>query len=333
MENCTAVNNSINIPCGRLAPSPTGLLHLGNAWAFLCAWLGVRSSGGKLVLRLEDIDAKRSKAEFAAALQEDLLWLGLDWDEGPYLQSRRFVEYAQALENFKAKNLVYPCFCTRKELHSLAGAPHAAETAYPGLCRNLSATARAARINAGHSYSWRLRCHYQKHPEIFSFKDLVLGQIQLTEEQVSGDFPLCRSDGVFAYQLAVVLDDISMGITQVVRGADILSSTPNQLYLYALLGATPPVYAHVPLLLDHTGERLAKRHASLSLRWLREAGVKAEAVIGFLAVWSGLREGSFNDFALLSPKDLLPGFDFASIKAKPGVLPEDIADILKRAGS
>ncbi|MDR1242571.1 MAG: tRNA glutamyl-Q(34) synthetase GluQRS [Deltaproteobacteria bacterium] len=321
---------------GRLAPSPTGLLHLGNAWAFLCAWLGARSTGGSLVLRLEDIDRNRSKEEFAGALQEDLLWLGLDWDEGPYRQSLRISDYAAVLEDFKAENLVYPCFCTRKELHALAGAPHgedragiAAEGSYPGFCRHLSAAGRESRIAAGRGHSWRLRFDYQDNPDLFSFTDLVLGRVTLTAEQAAGDFPLCRSDGVFAYQLAVVLDDLSMGVTQVVRGADILPSTPRQLYLYQLLGAEPPAYAHVPLLPDHTGERLAKRHASLSLRELRQAGVKAEAVTGFLAAWAGLRDGGPDGFALLTPRDLLPGFNFASIKTGLEPLPEDLPAVLR----
>jgi glutamyl-tRNA synthetase len=344
---------------GRFAPSPTGLLHLGNAWAFLCAWLGARSVGGSIVLRFEDIDPQRSRPEFAVALQEDLLWLGLDWDEGPYWQSHRIAKYAAALEEFKIKSLVYPCFCTRKELRFMAGAPHAsdvssdaANVSYPGFCRNLSEKERTARINAGCRYSWRLRftdkCppknirpeknHPEKNhqeqcrPAALEFEDLVLGKMGCSEESCSDDFPLCRSDGVFAYQLAVVLDDIDMGITQVVRGADILSSTCRQLYLYSLLGATPPAYAHIPLLLDHKGERLAKRHAALSLRGLREAGVKAEAVIGYLAHWSGLCEGSSNCFALRSPQDLIPCFNFTAIKAKPERLPANITDILKRAG-
>jgi glutamyl-tRNA synthetase len=170
---------------------------------------------------------------------------------------------------------------------------------------------------------------YQEHPELFGFNDLVAGAVSLTEEEASGDFPLCRSDGVFAYNFAVALDDMAMGVTQVVRGEDILSSTPRQLYLYRLLGASPPAYAHVPLLRDHAGERLAKRHDSLSLRRLREAGVKAGAITGFLACWAGLREGAADDFALLSPADLLPGFTFASVKTNPELLPENIFDILR----
>jgi glutamyl-tRNA synthetase len=326
----------VSAPRGRFAPSPTGLLHLGNAWAFLCAWLGARSAGGSLVLRLEDIDRNRSKEEFAEALREDLLWLGLDWDEGPYRQSLRTSAYAAVLEDFNGKNLLYPCFCNRKELQTLAGAPHredgagrTGEASCPGFCRRLSAAERAARITSGRGHSWRLRFNYQDNPELFSFVDLVLGRITLNAEQSAGDFPLCRSDGVFAYQLAVVLDDLHMGVTQVVRGEDILLSTPRQLYLYQLLGAHPPAYAHIPLLRDHSGARLAKRHASLSLRGLRQSGVKAEAVTGFLAAWTGLRDGGADGFALLTPGDLLSGFDFATIKTDLAFLPENLPALLK----
>lgn len=287
---------------GRLAPSPTGYLHLGNAWSFLLAWLACRSAGGTLVLRMEDLDPERSRPAFAAAIVDDLRWLGLDWDEGPdrendtgpYVQSARHALYEAALNRLRAAGVVYPCYCTRKELRSLAGAPHPTRespfgdggAAYPGTCRTLSREERYAREREGRRACLRLRC-----PDAaVAFQDSVYGVRRFSPAQWGGDFALQRSDGVIAYQLAVVVDDGLMNITQVVRGADLLSSTPRQLLLFDLLGFPRPIYAHVPLLCDAEGFRLAKRHASLSLRCLREQGVPPEKILGFLAWKGGLRD-------------------------------------------
>ena len=222
---------------GRLAPSPTGFLHLGNAWAFFLAWLGARSRGGRLILRLEDIDPVRSRPEYAAAIMEDLQWLGLDWDGDTYVQSRRLHLYEQAIAELKAKGLVYPCYCTRKELRELASAPHLPSAGgqgegvgdvgapYPGACRNLSATERAALETQGRKSCLRLE-YLARDVRI---NDLALGECEFKSSDSGGDFALRRSDGVFAYQLAVSVDDANMGITQVVRGGDILASTPRQL--------------------------------------------------------------------------------------------------------
>ena len=295
-------------PCpavrGRLAPSPTGYLHLGNAWSFLLAWLACRSAGGTLVLRMEDLDPERSRPAFAAAIMEDLRWLGLDWDEGPdkekarsmesYFQSARHTFYQGALRRLEEDGAVYPCYCTRKELRSLAGAPHPTRespfgdsgAAYPGTCRFLSGEERRMREQEGRRACLRLRC-----PEhSVAFQDAVYGPHSFSPAQWGGDFALQRSDGVIAYQLAVVVDDGLMGISQVVRGADLLSSTPRQLLLFDLLGFPRPSYAHIPLICDAEGFRLAKRHASLSLRSLREQGVPPENILGFLAWKAGLRE-------------------------------------------
>ena len=276
-------------PQGRLAPSPTGLLHLGNGWAFLLAWLSARSAGGVVILRMEDIDPARSRAHWAEAIMEDLHWLGLDWDYGPdvggphapYTQSLRSACYTAILERLTAAGHCYPCYCTRKELRQLAGAPHVEDMGapYPGLCRRLTPRQRAAREAAGRKACVRLRC-----PEApINFEDVVYGPQRFDLQHCGGDFALRRSDGVVAYQLAVVADDAAMGITQVVRGRDILISTPRQILLYRLLGLPAPQYAHIPLLLDAQGERLAKRHQSLSLRALREKGIAPEAVVGLLA--------------------------------------------------
>lgn len=314
---------------GRLAPSPTGYMHLGNAWAFWAACLAARSSGGECVLRFEDIDPARAKLEFATALLADLAWLGLarlcssdgahDWDESYIVrQSARVDAYENALTWLREKSLVYPCYCTRKELRDIAGAPHVDDVGapYPGVCRNLSSEERARKEAEGRRYCFRLICP----PDVpWTFEDRVMGSRCMTLAECGGDFALRRSDGVFAYQLAVVVDDIDMGVTQVVRGDDILSSTPRQLYLYSLFGAAPPEYAHVPLVTDENGDRLAKRHVSLTVRSLQEAGVFPETILGWLAVASGLRD----DFALLHAEEGVNGFSFKKIRPEAIRLPAD----------
>ena len=293
---------------GRLAPSPSGYLHLGNAWAFFLAWLSVRTVGGRIVLRLEDLDPQRSKPEFALAILEDLAWLGLDWDEGwtpdassPYAQSNREKFYADALSSLG--DLVYPCYCTRKELRELAAAPQIEGRAgpyshlrswvgdegapYPGVCRRLSLAERSAREAAGAKPCLRLD---SSRLELIEFTDAIRGRLCVKMSESGGDFALRRSDGVWAYQLAVVLDDAAMGVTQVVRGEDILSSTVRQVYLQRIMNLPTPEYVHLPLLHDAQGDRLAKRQASLSLRALREGGIRPEAVIGWLAALAGLQE-------------------------------------------
>lgn len=286
---------------GRLAPSPTGHIHLGNAWAFLLAWWAARSAGGRVILRLEDIDPQRSRPEFSRDLLEDLLWLGLDWDEGPrpagdgslrdhgscgpYEQSRCGDLYADALRRLEAGGRLYPCFCTRKELRALAGAPHVDDMGapYPGTCRNLDEAQRAALRAQGRRACLRFR----GTGESIAFQDVLQGRQCFRLEDCGGDFALQRSDGVVAYQLAVAVDDGRMGITQVVRGRDILPSTPRQIALLHFLGYKHPVYAHIPLLCDSEGQRLAKRHASLSLRMLRAEGVSASRCVGLLAWLAG----------------------------------------------
>lgn len=305
---------------GRLAPSPTGLMHLGNAWAFWLAWLDVRSRGGRLILRMEDIDPARSRDEYAQSIRRDLLWLGLDWDEESPPQSGRGPAYEEALNRLTAKGLIYPCFCTRKELKSLAGAPQAGDDGppYPGFCRGLSPEERAAKAAAGRSAALRLICPPER---LWSFNDRLLGPQSFSLAQCGGDFPLRRSDGVFAYQLAAVVDDLAGGVTTIVRGGDILASTPRQLYLIELLGGRAPEYAHLPLILDHEGQRLAKRHQSLSLAGLREAGTPPNEVLGYLAELGGLRETR----APIAAADLLSGFDRRRLAdPAPLILPEKI---------
>ena len=307
---------------GRLAPSPTGYAHLGNAWAFLLAWLAARSSAGQVVLRIEDIDPQRSRPEYTAALIEDLSWLGLDWDfgpdkttaasgpTGPFEQGRRSQHYAAAIAQLERAGLTYPCFCTRKELRSMAGAPHVddAGAPYQGTCRNLTPAQQKAHLAAGRRPCLRLRC-----PEgPINFTDAVLGEQSHTLAECGGDFALRRSDGVVAYQRAVAVDDALMGISQVVRGRDILISTPRQIALLKLLGYGAPAYAHVPLLLDAEGQRLAKRHQSLALRSLRQTGADPRRITGFLGSLAGCNPGG----KAASPAELLPHFSLLRLPAE-----------------
>ncbi len=287
----------------RLAPSPTGFLHLGNAWSFLWAWLWARSQKGRVLLRMEDIDPARSKPEFASAILEDLAWLGLDFDGDVVWQSARSEIYLEALQRLERAGHTYPCYCTRKELRTLAGAPHIDDTGapYPGICRMLNTHERRQKEAEGRRACLRLRC--PSHGDIH-FIDGIYGQQRFQWDMLGGDFALRRSDGVIAYQIAVVADDAAQGVTHVLRGSDILISTPRQIWLQKLLGFQSVHYAHVPLLLDADGERLAKRHKSLSLRALREQGIHAERIIGLLAALAGWQQ----EVLPMHPKDLIPCF-------------------------
>lgn len=285
--------NASSLVRGRLAPSPTGYMHLGNAWSFLLCWLAVRAEGGQMVLRIEDIDPERSRPEYVDAIMRDLDWLGLDWDEGadvggrhgPYIQSKRLERYAEVIEFLANKGHVYPCYCSRKELKSIASAPHAEDAgpSYPGTCRHLDSGERRVREAQGRRPSLRLHGAGD-----IAFMDLVQGSVRFGWNESGGDFPLRRSDGIVSYQLAVAVDDLDQAISLVVRGRDILPSTPRQITLFRILGGAIPRYAHVPLVLDHQGERLAKRHRSLEVRSLRESGVPARAIVGWLAYRAGL---------------------------------------------
>ncbi len=262
---------------GRFAPSPTGDMHLGNGRTALLAWLQAREAGGAFVLRSEDLDVGRVRQGAADNILRDLEWLGLDWDEGwdiggpfgPYLQSERFELYEAAA----AQLPTYPCTCTRLEVLNAASAPHGgAEPRYPGTCRH------------GVTHPERRAALRVISPDLeIRFIDGIAGEIVENVQEAVGDFVIRRNDGAWAYQLACVVDDLRMGVTDVLRGADLLSSTPRQIVLYRLFGATPPRFWHVPLMLDYRGERLAKRHGAPSLRQLREAGADPRAVVRDLA--------------------------------------------------
>lgn len=279
---------------------------MGNAFSALLAWLDVRSVGGKIVLRIEDLDPERCSSEKAERLAADLRWLGLDWDEGgvmpEYMQSARGEHYQAAFDRLAAAGLVYPCFCSRAE-RLAASAPHATDGTpiYSGRCRDLCEDERLGYIREGRRPAWRLRVPN----EDVSLMDGNLGGCTRNLLRDCGDFIIKRSDGVFAYQLAVVVDDAAMGVTRVVRGSDLLSSTPQQIWLHRLLGYEPPRFYHVPLLLAADGRRLAKRDGSLAISELRKRHTPEE-IIGRLAWWAGL----LNEPIAVAAADLVDGFSW-----------------------
>lgn len=300
---------------GRFAPSPTGELHLGNARTALLSWLWSRSLGGSYAMRVEDIDRPRVRPLLAEQQLEELRWLGLDWDDGPHYQSARAPLYDEAIERLRASGLVYPCFCSRAEIAAASRAPHGPADdgpRYPGTCRELTA-AEVARRSGTRPPAWRLRVE----PGAVCFDDAVRGPCRFEPAVATGDFVVMRADGVAAYQLAVVVDDGAMGITEVVRGDDLLPSTARQLLLYAALGLPAPRFAHVPLVVGEDGERLAKRHRALSLSELREAGVAPGAVVGLLAASCGLAPAGTRCGA----EELVEGFDWDRVRPGPAQLP------------
>ena len=286
-------------PSGRYAPSPSGRMHLGNLWACLIAWLSVRSAGGSVVLRLEDLDPDRCRREYCDQVMRDLEWLGLDWDGAPVYQSARTELYAAAFAQLERQGLVYPCFCTRAE-RLAASAPHRSDgvQVYDGRCRRLSAAERVGLAKTRRP-AWRVRVPDRK----YAFTDLLQGVFQENLERDCGDFILRRSDGVYAYQLAVVVDDAAMGVTQVVRGRDLLDSTPRQNYLQDLLACPRPEYGHVPLLLAADGRRLAKRDRDQELGQLQKQ-CSAPELVGRLAWLAGLIDRPEG----ITPRELLPLF-------------------------
>ncbi|HEY7341928.1 MAG TPA: tRNA glutamyl-Q(34) synthetase GluQRS [Ktedonobacterales bacterium] len=296
---------------GRYAPSPTGVLHLGNLRTALLAWLFARAAGGRFVLRIEDLDLPRSRRGAAQVMLADLRWLGLDWDEGPdvggllgpYVQSMRQALYDEAIAQLREKGLIYPCYCTRAELAQIASAPQGDEgPRYPGICRYLTARERATREASGRRPALRFIA-----PELpVKFDDLLYGTISESVAATVGDFIVRRSDGIVSYQLAVVVDDALMGITQVVRGEDLLASTARQLALYAALEyPRPREYAHVPMMTDAEGMRLAKRDAAAGLDALRAAGYAPVQFLKSLAASCGLHPAGTST----TPADLLAAFD------------------------
>jgi glutamyl-tRNA synthetase len=303
----------------RFAPSPTGAQHVGNARTYLITWLLARQAGGRVALRVEDIDSPRVKPGAADEALADLRWLGLDWDGGPVVQTQRLPLYEAALSRLQAQELVYPCTCTRSDIEQAASAPHhdGREVPYPGTCASRSVADAAAL--ADRPFAWRFRVAV-----VPAFTDGFRGTVRLTPEQVGGDFVVWKSLGTPAYQLAVVVDDADQVVTTVVRGDDLIPSTPRQLMLYRALGLMPPEFVHVPLVVGPDGRRLAKRHGDTRLKALREAGVRAEQVVGLLA-WSC---GWLPEPTPITAAELLPHFRLDAIPPQPFVLtPERFAQM------
>lgn len=302
---------------GRYAPSPSGRMHLGNLMCCLLAWLSAKSKGGQVLLRIEDLDTVRCPRVYADAIQDDLAWLGLAAD-GPtptVYQSERSGIYQQYYDILLKKGLIYPCFCSRSQLHA-ASAPHRSDgqVVYAGTCRGLS-DAEIARRSLTRAPAFRV----QVPDEEIAFTDGHLGRYAENLARDCGDFYLRRADGVFAYQLAVVVDDALMGVTEVVRGSDLLSSTPRQLWLYRELGLTAPQFYHLPLLLAPDGRRLSKRDGDQSLENLR-ARYTPQEIIGKLAYVCGLQDTP----APASPQELVPGFSWDKVPKQDILLPEGL---------
>lgn len=266
---------------GRFAPTPSGRMHLGNVFSALLAWLSVRSQNGEMVLRMEDLDTQRTSAEFAQTLRADLCWLGLTYDRETPPQSRRSDTYDLYFERLREMELLYPCYCTRSQLHSV-NAPHLSDGTYvyPGTCRNMT---REEREKMNRAPAWRVMVP----DRLWRFRDRVQGEYELNLATECGDMVVRRADGVYVYQLAVTVDDGEAGVTEVVRGMDLISSAPRQMYLQELFGFPHPSYAHVPMLLAPDGRRLSKREKDLDLGQL-QLRLRPEQLLGSLAYAAGI---------------------------------------------
>lgn len=308
---------------GRFAPTPSGNMHIGNAMCYLLAWLSARSQGGSVVLRFEDTDLMRMRPGAVEQTFSDLLWLGLDWDEGPapnehegpFYQSCRTDIYNQYFDTLLKNGEIYPCFCSRKDVR-LVSAPHAEDRAalYPGTCRNLPAEEAQERMKRK-APAWRLRLD----DVTVSFHDRLLGDFTTSVLREYGDFPIRRKDGVYCYQFTVALDDALMGVSEVLRSRDLLSSAPWQVYIQQRFGFEAPVFVHIPLLLDADGQRMAKRDFSLSLKEVRRR-YSAEEVVGRLGFLAGLQE----EPVPCTAESLLPLYSPEKLPGKDIVLPRDL---------
>jgi len=302
---------------GRFAPTPSGRMHLGNVFAALIAWLSVRSRGGSLVLRMEDLDTQRTSTEFAEILRKDLLWLGLDWDLETPPQSRRSAVYDRYFAQLQDLGLLYPCYCTRSQLHSV-NAPHLSDGTYvyPGTCRNLTSEARSA---FGRAPAWRVTVP----DRVWTVEDRVQGVYRENLATDCGDFVVRRADSVYVYQLAVTVDDGEAGVTEVVRGMDLLSSAPRQMYLQELFGFPHPQYGHVPMLMAPDGRRLSKRDKDMDLSFL-QTHIAPEQLLGLLAQASGLTDR----LESISARELAKEFSWEKLRKEDIYL--DISAILQK---
>lgn len=317
------------MPRGRFAPTPSGRIHLGNIFSSLIAWASIRSEGGTIVMRVEDLDTRARDPKIADQLLRDYEWLGLDWDEGPYRQSERTDVYLDAIHSLEERGLTYPCFCTRAELHA-ATAPHASDGTfiYQGTCRNLTPGQVAEKSRRRHPAT-RLKVPDADDPAgLITIDDRVYGSFTECLARDCGDFLIQRSDGVIAYQLAVVVDDALMGVNEVVRGRDLLPSSARQSYLGSLLGYERPAYAHVPLLIAPDGRRLSKRDRDLDIGTMRKRGITAQQIIGFLAGLIGLAEPN----ETLDAKEFAHRFTWDAVRAHKDDVAVDgskfLADVL-----
>ena len=303
---------------GRFAPSPTGELHVGNLRTALVAWLAARTEGGEFIVRMEDLDRATSSVEHERRQLADLAAIGLDWDGDVVRQSERFERYREAIDVLDQRGLVYPCYCTRREIRreieAAASAPHGElpPDGYPGTCRDLTREERSEREGVGRPAAMRLRTEHEQ----IEFVDLLAG----VHRGPVDDVVLQRGDGVPAYNLAVVVDDAAQGVTQVVRGDDLLSSTPRQVLLQRLLGLPTPEYLHVPLVLGTDGERLAKRHGAVTLSELAERGVSTGDVVAWLATSLGLAGAG-----RVGARDLIDRFE-------PSKVPRDAVTLIDLTG-
>lgn len=289
-------------PVGRFAPTPSGRMHLGNVFSALLAWLSVRSRGGEMILRMEDLDTQRTSGEYAEALRRDLAWLGLDYDLETPAQSTRKAAYDRAFDLLEQQGLLYPCYCTRSQLHSV-NAPHLSDGTYvyPGTCRCLT---EAERARFDRPPAWRVRVDDRE----WVVQDRVQGEYRCVLSRDCGDMVIRRADGVYVYQLAVTVDDGEAGVTEVVRGMDLLSSAPRQMYLQELLGLPHPEYAHVPMLLAADGRRLSKRDKDLDLGELQKRMTPPQ-LIGWLAHAAGMIDRA----EAISPRELAKEFSWEKI--------------------
>ncbi len=299
-------------PVGRFAPTPSGRMHLGNVFSALLAWLSVKSRDGEMVLRMEDLDTQRTSAEYARILREDLTWLGLTWDRETPPQSTLSKNYERYFDRLREAGLLYPCYCTRSQLHSV-NAPHLSDGTYvyPGTCRDLTEEQRSAFHRAP---AWRVRVP----DRLWQVEDRIQGHFEMNLATDCGDMVVRRADGIYVYQLAVTVDDGEAGVTEVVRGSDLLSSAPRQMYLQELFGFPHPEYAHVPMLLSPDGRRLSKRDRDMDLGQLRET-TTPEALLGALAYACGLLDR--NEPA--SAKELANIFAWKKIKKADICLPPE----------
>ena len=303
---------------GRFAPTPSGRMHLGNVFAALMSWLSPKSKDGSWILRMEDLDTLRTKAEYAQLLREDLRWLGLDWDDETAPQSERSQVYDRYFQLLRDRELLFPCYCTRSQLHNV-NAPHLSDGTYvyAGTCRNLTQQQRSAQTRQP---SWRVMVPDRE----FSFTDLVQGPYRENLAAECGDFVVRRADGVYVYQLAVTVDDGEAGVTEVVRGWDLLSSAPRQMYLQELFGFPHPDYAHIPMLMAPEGRRLSKRDRDLDMGALRSR-LKPEQLIGVLAHAAGLTDTA----APVSAGELAGVFDWSKIEGRKEIVVTELDSLYR----